>query len=81
MNWYRSSYTLSALLVLVFLSAPAQAQISPAEVWPQATAALASGDLTTAQQNFDQTLGARKSLGSRVFLSTPNPRLRSPSTG
>lgn len=55
-----------ALLTLLALGAPAQ-QLAPADVWPQATAALDSGDIQAAQQKLDQLLDLGKDLGISRF--------------
>ncbi|MCM2314135.1 MAG: tetratricopeptide repeat protein [Thermoanaerobaculia bacterium] len=55
-----------ALFSLLAASAPAQ-QLAPADVWPQATAALDTGDIQLAQQKLDQLLELGRNLGISRF--------------
>ncbi|MBI2212057.1 MAG: hypothetical protein HYU52_00275 [Acidobacteria bacterium] len=56
----------AALFSLMATVAPAQ-QLVPADVWPQATAALDTGDIQVAQQKLDQLLELGKDLGVTRF--------------
>lgn len=59
-----------AFLAVLALARPAAAQtrhLSPRDLWPEATAAIESGDLKSSEQRLNELLEAGKALGIRRF--------------